>query len=105
MDKQPVENSDIQVKNTGLSGPNSNCGQRRPTPIAQINATLVANKYLRKLRKERIAKDAAAEARSVMDTRRRVEYEASRGSSGSAAPSPEDASGVEGRRKPWHNGK
>jgi hypothetical protein len=42
---------------------------------------------------------------SVMHTRRRVEHEASRGSSGSAAASRGDASGVEGRRKPWHNGK
>jgi hypothetical protein len=42
---------------------------------------------------------------AVMHTRRRVEHEASRGSSGSAATSRGDASGVEGRRKPWHHGK
>jgi hypothetical protein len=42
---------------------------------------------------------------SVMHTRRRVEHEASRGSSGSAAASRGDASGVEGHKKPWHNGK
>jgi hypothetical protein len=42
---------------------------------------------------------------AVMHTSGRVEHEASRGSSGSAAPSRVESSGVEWRRKRWHNGK